>query len=132
LSLGARHPAARGDLAGARGRLAEARDSVARARREGRSDALPDSQEVLARMVDLATRDASEAEWQELLARSRTASIEQEPIEVQEMRGLAALRAGQREVAERALRAALRLSSSLPSVMDGRIRRELAAIRAPP
>ena len=130
--LWARLLAAGGDVAGARDRLAEARESVAKARREGREGAaLPDSQEVLARMVDLATRDATEAEWQELLARSRTASIEQEPIEVQEMRGLAALRAGQRELAERALRAALRLSSSLPSVMEGRIRRELAAVKAP-
>ncbi len=130
--LWARLLVARGELAAARARLDEARESVERARREGRAGAaLSDSQEVLARMVDLATRDAGEAEWQELLARSRTASIEQEPIEVQEMRGLAALRAGQREQAERALRAALRLSSSLPSVMEGRIRRELASVKAP-
>ena len=132
LLLAARVAAAGGDAEGARARLAEVDEALARARAERRPGGeLPPSQEVLRAMVDLATRSASDAEWQALLARSRQASVEQEPIEVQAMRGLAALRAGQREPGERALRAALRLAASLPNVMEARLRRELSRLREP-
>jgi tetratricopeptide (TPR) repeat protein len=132
LLLAARVAAAGGDAEGARARLAEVDEALARARAERRPGGeLPPSQEVLRAMVDLATRSASDAEWQALLARSRQASVEQEPIEVQAMRGLAAFRAGQRETGERALRAALRLAASLPNVMEARLRRELSRLREP-
>ena len=132
LLLAARIAAAQGDAEGARARLAEVDETLAQARADRRPGGeLSPSQEVLRAMVDLATRPASDAEWQALLNRSRQASVEQEPIEVQAMRGLAALRAGQREPGERALRAALRLAASLPNVMEARLRRELSRFREP-
>ena len=77
---------------------------------------------VLADMVDLATRDAADAEWEALLARSARDSVEQEPIEVAEMRARAALRAGRPDVARAALEQALRLSARIPNLLEARVR----------
>ena len=72
-------------------------------------------EQVLLRLVDLCTRDATDAEWTDLEARSRTASIEQEPIEVAEMTALAFARRGQIERARRWLDEALALAERSPT-----------------
>jgi tetratricopeptide (TPR) repeat protein len=124
--LWARLLARRGDLEGARGLLGEVHAAEEEARRAGREGALLGaSDRVLARMVELAAGDGGEARWRELSARSRAESVEQEPIEVHEMWGLAALRAGRRDEAEEALREAQRLASQIPNVMEERLRSAL-------
>jgi tetratricopeptide (TPR) repeat protein len=119
--------ARRGDLDGARGLLGEVRAVEEEARRAGRDGALLGaSDRILARMVELAAEGGGEAEWRELAARSRADSVEQEPIEVHEMWGLAALRAGRRAAAEEALREAQRLAGEIPNVMAKRLRSALS------
>jgi len=93
-----------------------------------RSGAMPGpAEEVLADMVDLASRDASAEEWDALVARSSRHSVEQEPVEVLEMRGLTALRAGRRDEAREALRGALALADRIPNLLAPRLRRALEA-----
>ena len=118
-----------GDLAGARRRLEEFRAGLAwaRARQWAGADLGP-SESVLADMVDLATRDAADADWEALLGRSARDSVEQEPIEVLEMRGRAALRAGRPGVARAALEEALRLCGRIPTLLEPRVRRALSDV----
>jgi tetratricopeptide (TPR) repeat protein len=112
-----------GQLAEARARLEEVKVAVERGRALGfHGCELGPSEEVLASMVDLATRGAGPEEWESLLARSRRFSVEQEPIEVAEMHGLAALRAGRVEEAHAALAGALQLARTIPNLMEGRLR----------
>ncbi len=112
-----------GDAQAARDRLERYRE--ARASGWSGSEIGP-SEAVLADVVDLATRPADDGEWSELLDRSARDSIEQEPIEVLELRGLAGLRAGRVEVGRAALAEALRLGDRGPGLLSARIRRELA------
>jgi tetratricopeptide (TPR) repeat protein len=127
--LAARLLAFRGDLAGALRLLAEVREVEDGAAREGRRGALlGPSDRILASMVELAARAGSAEEWSALCARSRAESVEQEPIEVHEMHGLAAARAGRRAEARAALEQALQLAREIPNVMEGRIRAALAGV----
>jgi tetratricopeptide (TPR) repeat protein len=125
LLLRARTLLLEGDLAGAHGLLDQFRE--ARSRGWAGSELGP-AEAVLADMVDLATRAAGDAEWDALLARSARDSVEQEPVEVLEMRGLAALQAGRIEVARAALSGALALTQRIPGLLAPRIRRALQAI----
>jgi Flp pilus assembly protein TadD len=81
---------------------------------------------VLADLADLATRAAGDAEWAALLERSRVHSVEQEPIEVLELRGLSLRRAGREGEARDALRAARALCERIPNVMRARVEASLA------
>ncbi len=90
------------------------------------------SEEVIFSSVELATREATPEEWEALLARSSEVSVEQEPLEVLELRGLAWLRRGEREAAVRMLEEALRRAESVPNVMRGRIQRSLERARLTP
>jgi hypothetical protein len=119
--LEARILARRDDGAGARSRLAEIARMRERARAEGRGGDAAPSFEVLLALVDLSSRTAGPEEWDRLVERSRDASVEQEPIEVLEMRALAALRAGRAEEARRALAEARALAARIPTLMDGRL-----------
>ena len=114
------------------GRHARAREVLAQVRQvmaEGPPGVeLSPSEEVLFSMVELATRDASPEAWWSLRERSAQVSVEQEPLEVLEMMGLAALRRGDREEAARVLREALERSRHVPNLMEGRIRRSLAKV----
>lgn len=104
--------------------LGEIEESVGRTRSEGRaSGALLPSEEVLATMVDLATRQASEAEWDALVERSERESVEQESIEVLEMRALAARRAGEIAESQRCFELAMQLSTRIPNVMKQRLQK---------
>jgi len=122
-----------------RGRQAETRDLLRRideavrsSESEGRaSGALSPSQAVLVAMADLATREATVAEWEALLERSSRYSMEQEPIEVAELYGTWALRRGRIEEARRAFDEAARRAERIPNVMDARVQRGVAATRAP-
>ncbi|HEY6101000.1 MAG TPA: tetratricopeptide repeat protein, partial [Anaeromyxobacter sp.] len=123
LLLEARLLARLGDAAQARDRLAAVRSAVERARDRGwHGGELGPSEEVLVSMVDLATRGAGPDEWDDLVERSRRFSVEQEPIEVAEMRGLSALRSGRIEEARAALAGALELARSIPNLMEERLR----------
>jgi tetratricopeptide (TPR) repeat protein len=123
-----------------RGREAEARETLQaigrvleRERRERReSGALSTPNEkVLLELVDLCTRDATKAEWEALLRRSASDSVEQEPIEVADLYGTWALRRGNVEEARNAFEEAARRAARIPNVMDGRVERGLFATRAP-
>ncbi|MCP3165010.1 serine/threonine-protein kinase [Myxococcus qinghaiensis] len=115
------------------GRQARARELLAQVRQvlsEGRNGVeLSPSEEVLFAMVELATRDATSEAWSTLREWSAQVSVEQEPLEVLEMMGLAALRRGEREEAIRILADALQLASRLPNLMEARIRRSLERAR---
>ncbi|WP_232288443.1 serine/threonine-protein kinase PknK [Anaeromyxobacter sp. K] len=117
-----------GDAEGARGWLAEVREVEARS---SAGAVLAPSDEVLAAMVDLTARRAGAAEWDALSARSRGTSIDQEALEVLELRGLAALRDGRGAEALAVLEEALRLADGIPNVMRRRLEASLARARAP-
>lgn len=124
--LAARLLAYQGRCAEARARLSEIDAALCRG---GAAGALAPPEEVLYAMVDLSTRDATEAEWDAVTARASRESIEQEPIEVMELRGVAALRSGRRADARRHLEAALALAARIPNIMVPRLERALAATR---
>jgi tetratricopeptide (TPR) repeat protein len=115
------------------GRLAEAErvlKDIKQQQEEASANDRPDglllpSEGVLLHAVDLAVSGGSERAWEELLARSGSVSVEQEPIEVIEFAGLAALRTQQPEKARAAFERALEVASSLPNVMEPRIRAQL-------
>jgi tetratricopeptide (TPR) repeat protein len=90
------------------------------------------SEEVIFSSVELATREATPEEWEALLARSSEVSVEQEPLEVLELRGLAWLRRGERDAAVRMLEEALRRADTVPNVMRSRLRRSLERARHSP
>ncbi|MFY0525977.1 tetratricopeptide repeat protein [Archangium gephyra] len=90
------------------------------------------SEEVIFDAVELATRDATPEEWEALLARSNECSVEQEPLEVLELRGLAWLRRGERAAAVRCLEEALRRAEKIPNVMGGRLKRSLQSAHVTP
>lgn len=101
--------------------------ALAREQKRGDADLLP-SDQVLLDLVDCSLRDASEAEWNELLARSEQESVQQEQIEVYELRGLAAARSGDRAAANEAFATALRLIDEVPNLMSDRVRAHAARV----
>ncbi|WP_437897148.1 serine/threonine-protein kinase [Sorangium sp. So ce124] len=124
--LAARVQLYRGDVPGARAAIGAIWASQVAAIREGRTDTLMmPSEEVLACMVDLMTREASDAEWDDLEAASARLSVGQEQIEVIEARALWDYRRGRLEDAHRRLRQAIELASRIPNVMGARLRRRL-------
>jgi tetratricopeptide (TPR) repeat protein len=122
LLLHARVLAWEGQHALARERLGQVREALAQRRH---AVGLSPSEEVLFAMVELTTREAGAEAWRQLQERSAEVSVEQEPLEVLEMVGLAALRRGDRKEAVRMLEEALHRAASIPNVMEGRLRRTL-------
>ena len=123
--LAGRVAAHAGDVAAARAWLEEAEAAAARP-----GAAFGPWDAALAEMVRLAIEGAPEPAWRALRARSRAECVEQEPIEICELHGLTALRAGRREEGLAALEDALGLAAEIPSVMGPRIRGAIAAARA--
>ena len=122
--LRARLLAFQGLMEDARAALAGVRNAVAKARAENReAGLLAPSEEVLLAMVDLSTRPATSAEWDALVALSARDSLEQEPVEVVEMRALTARRQGRQPEAQQAFADALALASRVPNLLEARIRR---------
>ncbi|MEP7124759.1 MAG: protein kinase [Byssovorax sp.] len=119
-----------------RGDREGARAAVARIRVEQTSASLaPDSKlspsdDVLCGMIELATSDADEAAWGELVERSARLSFGQEHLEVLEAHALAALRRGDAEEALRRLETTIAVAARIPNVMGPRLARQLAAARA--
>jgi len=122
LLLHARVLAWEGQYAQARERLGQVRAALAGQRQ---ASALSPSEEVLFAMVELTTRDADLEAWRQLRQRSAEVSMEQEPLEVLEMMGLAALRRGERSEAVRVLQEALKRAAGIPNLMEGRLSRAL-------
>jgi hypothetical protein len=94
---------------------------------------LSPSEDVLCSMVELSTGDASDVEWNALLARSAACSVGQEKIEVLEMAALAALHLDRSAAARAHIEGALAAAAHIPNAMGERLRRlemELEAIRA--
>ncbi len=112
----------------ARTQLKQLQDSVRAAQANRREAAqLTPSEEILAAAIDLGTREASSEEWDALVARSSSDSLEQEPIEVLEMRARHAHRHGRREDAQRSFTQALELSAKIPNLLAPRIRAAIAS-----
>ncbi|TPV94463.1 MAG: tetratricopeptide repeat protein [Myxococcales bacterium FL481] len=109
--------------------LLRAGQHAAREQDRGDADLLP-SDEVLLDLVDYSLRETSVAEWQALLARSERESVQQEQIEVFELRGLAAARAGDHDQAQLAFDAALKLIDEVPNMMSERVRAHASRIAA--
>ena len=129
--LVARVLAYQGRNADARQLLGQIATKIAASRREGRAAGeLAPAEQVLLEMVGLATSGASAAEWAALEERSARDSIEQEPLEVIDLHGLAARRAGRADEAAGAFARALELGGRIPSLIEDRIRRREPATRA--
>jgi hypothetical protein len=79
-------------------------------------------------MLDLATRDADDAAWDDLAARSARRSVGQEHVEVLDMRVVVSLRRGRIAAARRALNAAASASARIPNVLGARLRRHAAEL----
>jgi tetratricopeptide (TPR) repeat protein len=109
-----------GDLAAARDRIEVIRQHQREARRRPELLFVP-SEEALFTMVELAVSGAEPAAWDALEARAAEVSVGQERIEVVEMRGLAALRAGRIEEGRAALARAQALAASIPNAMRRRL-----------
>jgi predicted Ser/Thr protein kinase len=82
-------------------------------------------------LVDVATRDATDQEWDAVIARCSAGATQCEPIEAAELRGLWCARRGRREEATRWLRRAVALCDEIPGIMGPRVRRALAALDRP-
>jgi len=81
-------------------------------------------------MVDLASREASEGEWEALQVQASSCLTGQDMIEFLEMRARAAQRQGLHGVARQAFQGALEIAQRVPNVMRSRIERELAKLRS--
>jgi hypothetical protein len=104
------------------------RDQQARATTAGRNDtAMAPAEEVLWSMIDLATRDASDEEWDALEERSARHSVGQEQIEVIEARARARARRGRHEEAKAALARAIETAGRIPNMMQERLARQRGA-----
>jgi hypothetical protein len=120
-----------------RGREQEARELLRRidaallGGEGGISAELSPSESVLRDMADLATREATTAEWETLLERSARESVEQEPIEVADLYGTWALRRGRLDEARRAFAEAAARAARIPNIMEGRVKKGLLATGAP-
>src|SRR5262249_43268837 len=97
------------------------------AQEDGNRSLLP-SEEALLRMIEGFAGDADDSEWDGVQQFAECVHYQQDPIEVVEMRGLAALRAGRREDARRHLEHAHRLAKQVPNLMEDRLARELREI----
>jgi hypothetical protein len=130
--LQARLLAYEGRLVEAQATLDQIRKAVADAVAQGRIDGTMDpSFEVLSTMLDLVIRGGDDHEWSGLLQKAETHAVDQELIEVIEMRGIAALRQGQRERAREIFHQALQAARRIPNVMEPRIQRHLQYLSSP-
>jgi tRNA A-37 threonylcarbamoyl transferase component Bud32/tetratricopeptide (TPR) repeat protein len=102
-----------------------ARQQAAAASSHGEALFLP-AERVLFDLVGLAVGNASDEEWQALLSRSQRDSLEQEPIEVLELRALSVARNG--GDAALWLAAATALAARIPNVMAERLALDRARI----
>ncbi|HJZ85777.1 MAG TPA: protein kinase [Polyangia bacterium] len=129
--LEARLLAFEGRAAQARAVHAEIERQQEAARAAGRVETLlVPAEQLLATLVDLATRDSSAAEWSQLQADASRYAEDQEPVEIADLRGRAALRHGRPEEACQWLEEALALAARAGNLMGDRVRaaRDQAAL----
>ena len=88
------------------------------------------SEDVLLTMVDLFTRDATDAEWSALRARADKYSVEQELIEVADVEARWLARQGRNDEARHKFVEAHRLAEKIPNVMAARLDKGIAALPA--
>mgnify|MGYP000222773412 CR=1 FL=1 len=120
----------RGDIEGARAIAQLIRQGQVAAREQQNGfEILSPSEDVLCKMVELATSTASNADWDALEERSAAYSFGQERIEVVETHALWAMRQDDLVTAERCLEKAIALSAKVKTVMMPRLEGELAAVR---
>ncbi|WP_437600043.1 protein kinase [Sorangium sp. So ce590] len=93
----------------------------------GEQTAMTPAEEVLWSMIDLATREASDEEWDELEQRSTRHFVGQEQIEVIEARARARSRRGRNEEGKAALARAIEAAGRIPNVMRERLERQRGA-----
>lgn len=118
----------RGERAAARALSLDLRRASDAAKAEAQRDPLQvPSEDVLCAMIDLATRDADDAEWDALEQRSILFSVGQEHLEVLEARALAALRRGDLAAARAQILRAIEAAARIPNGMRERLRRTLDA-----
>jgi tetratricopeptide (TPR) repeat protein len=90
---------------------------------------LTPSDQLLFEMVDLGSRHASAAEWNELLERAARAGLAPlEEVEILEASALSAARGGRIADAETMLRRALNVCAAKPNLMSNRIERRYEAM----
>jgi tetratricopeptide (TPR) repeat protein len=118
----------RGDEVAARALAIRLRAESDAAKAAGARDPLQvPSEDVLCAMLELATREASAAEWDALEQRSAVFSVGQEHVEVLEARALSALRRGDHAAARAQLLRTIVAAARIPNVMGDRLRRALDA-----
>jgi tetratricopeptide (TPR) repeat protein len=127
--LAARVKLYQGDIAGAAQIVRGIREAQAAARAKNGSEILAPTEDVFARVIELATGDSADEQWNEVEARAATCAMGQEQIEVLEARALWLMRHGRLEEAERRLIDVLELSKRTLTVMVPRLRRFLDAAR---
>jgi len=114
----------RGDLPTVRSALARIRQRVEEALARGATEAafLPNEQ-MLFDGAELASREASDTEWEALAQRCEGLDLQAaDEVELMEMRALAAYRANRRDASQRLYERALELSELKPSLLGPRIR----------
>lgn len=119
--LSARAKIAMGDEEGARAFLQEAQRRMDAAKGTPNELHYMPSDAVLFDAVDLATRDATDEEWDAVLARSKEFSVQLEPMEVWAIRAMAAARRKRPDVARQALDHALKLAEITPTPMQSQL-----------
>jgi eukaryotic-like serine/threonine-protein kinase len=119
-----------GDIEGARAITQMIRQGQIAAREQQNGlEILSPSEDVLCKMVELATSTVSNADWDALEERSAAYSFGQERIEVVETHALWAMRQDDLATAERCLEKAIALSGKVKTVMVPRLEGELAVVR---
>ncbi|AUX24454.1 protein kinase [Sorangium cellulosum] len=115
----------RGEEGKAREIIEAIRSQQVRAAAEGREGMeMAPAEEVQWSMIELATREASDAEWDELEERSARFSVGQEQIEVIEARARALSRRGRHLDGRAALARAIEVAGRIPNVMRERLERQ--------
>ncbi len=130
LMLAARIKFHSGDVVGAREVVQRIRRTQQSVRDEKNGlQILSPSEEVFATLIEVATAEATDAQWKEIERRSAEFSFGQEQIEVLEGRALWALRNGHLDEARQRYHEALELSTRILTVMTPRLQRGLDSIR---
>lgn len=121
----------RGDFDAARAAIARVRAREAEATAAGKSEnQLGRAERLLLVMVELAVRDAADSEWDELLASARELTVQpQDLVEIMEMKGLSALRAGRSVSAVGYLQSAFDEGEKHAQLLVERLRGDLTLAR---
>ncbi len=108
----------------------QARELIAEIRAHQHSrECLPQLQMQLD-MIDCATRDTTDVEWERLQQRATQLSLSYERVEMLELRAVRCGREGRAQEMSTWLEQALEIASEHPTFLEGRIRKRLEELRA--